>query len=292
MKKILVIAEYEAKKLIAFHRALALAERTGASIDLIGFVHAPGVDNSELLTESDKKKVRQKLIDQKTAWLREKLDDIDTKNITLNWQVVWEKSVHLWTIERCKQTPYDLVIKTGRRSESLTYTPTDWHLIRQCAAPVMIVSVKKWRSKQCILATLDLSTETSQKIKLNRQVIETAQALSKITEQDVVYVYCIHIPRVIEDLEILEEHKLSKRAKESALEHVQKYYKKYDINPKQIKMLRGSVDKAINKAAKKESADMVIMGTMGRKGIKGKLIGNTAESVLHNLSTDVLTVKV
>ncbi len=291
MKKILVIAERDSKNLTAFHRALAIADKSGAQVDLVGFVHAPGVDSSDLLTETEKKKVRQKLIDDKTAWMKEKLSQIDKMNVELDWGVLWEKSVHLWTIERCKQKPYDLVIKTGNRSESFTYTPTDWHLIRQCAAPVMIVSSKKWKSKNNILATIDLSTDTTAKIKLNKQVIEHAQMLSNITGQTVTYLYCINLPRVISDLEIFDESKLSKRAREQAKIHLDKYYKKYNLDPKSIKMTRGTPANAINKTAKKEAVDMVVMGTLGRKGIKGKVIGNTAEEVLADLNTDVLTIK-
>ncbi len=291
MKRILVIAEKEAKNLTAFHRALAIAEKAQAEIDLVGFVHAPGVDSSDLLTETDKKRVRQKMIDEKTAWMQDKLNKIEHSNVKLDWGVLWEKSVHLWTIERCKQKPYDLVIKTGNRSESFTYTPTDWHLIRQCAAPVMIVSSKKWKTNQCILAALDLNTDTSSKIKLNNLVIEQAQQLSQITGQPVIYCYCVSIPRIIDDLDLIDETKMFKSAKVKALEHFGKYYKKYGIDPKSIKILRGSVNKTIYKTAHKLAADIVVIGTMGRKGIKGKLIGNTAEEVLHELKTDVLAIK-
>jgi universal stress protein E len=291
MKRILVIAEKDAKNLIAFHRALALAQKTGAEIDLVGFVHAPGVDSSDLLTENEKKRVRQKLIDDKTEWMKGQLAKIDTSQIKLDWGVLWEKSVHLWVIERCKQRPYDLVIKTGHRSESLTYTPTDWHLIRQCSAPVMIVSSKKWKSNQCILATVDLNTETNNKIKLNKLVIEQAQQLSEITGQKVVYLYCFTLPRILDDLDIIDESKLFKKAKQNALEQLDKYYKKYKIDKSSVKIVRGSVSSSINKVAHQLAADMVIIGTIGRKGIKGKLIGNTAEEVLHDLKTDVLAIK-
>lgn len=291
MKRILVIAEKDTKNLTAFQRALALAKNSNAEVDLVGFVHAPGVDSSDLLSESEKKSVRQKLIDDKTEWLKEKIDKLSVDSIKLNWTVLWEKSVHQWAIERCKQKPYDLVIKTGNRSESLTYTPTDWHLIRQCSAPVMIVSSKKWNSKQCILATLDLGTKNNRKIKLNQQVIEQAQQLSRVTGQTIVYCYSVTIPKVIDDLDIIDESKLIKKAKLNAIEHFNKYYKKYGIDQSALKIIRGSVSKTIYKTAHKLAADIVIIGTLGRKGIKGKLIGNTAEEVLHDLKTDVLAVK-
>ncbi|WMS88395.1 universal stress protein [Pleionea litopenaei] len=292
MKKILVVAEKDSKNLIALHRALALAKETNVEIDLVGFVHAPGVDSSDILSEQEKQKVRQTMIDEKKTWLKEKLKSIKLANTQLHWEVLWEKSVHLWVIDRCKQKPYDLVIKTGHRSETLMYTPTDWHLIRQCSAPVMIVSSKKWQKKQCIMASVDLVTDTPSKIKLNKQVIRQAQKLSEITGQDVVYVYCVVIPRILSDLEVLDDKKIVQKAKQKALHHLSSDYKKFDIDVDQVRMIRGSVDKAVNRAARKEGADIVVMGTMGRKGIKGKFIGNTAEAVLHNLETDVLTVKI
>ncbi|NVJ51358.1 MAG: universal stress protein [Gammaproteobacteria bacterium] len=292
MKTILVIAEKDSKNLTALHRALAISAETQSHIELVGFVHAPGVDSSDILSEQEKMKVRQAMIDEKKHWLTEQLKKLKLDKTTFHFDVLWEKSVHLWVIDRCKQKPYDLVIKTGHRSETLTYTPTDWHLIRQCAAPVMIVTSKKWQKKQCILAAIDLTTETAAKIKLNKQVIKQAQQLAAITGQKIVYAYCVVIPRILNDLEVLDEKKIVQRAKQKAQNHLERDYQKFNIASADVRMLRGSIDKAINRAAKKEHADLVVMGTMGRKGIKGKIIGNTAEAVLHHLEADVLTVKI
>jgi nucleotide-binding universal stress UspA family protein len=40
-----------------------------------------------------------------------------------------------------------------------------------------------------------------------------------------------------------------------------------------------------------ENSDLIIMGTIGRTGIPGLLIGNTAETVLGQVDCSVLTVK-
>ena len=40
-----------------------------------------------------------------------------------------------------------------------------------------------------------------------------------------------------------------------------------------------------------DNAQIVVMGTVGRKGVKARLIGNTAEKVLAHLKTDVLAIK-
>ena len=49
--------------------------------------------------------------------------------------------------------------------------------------------------------------------------------------------------------------------------------------------------RVINSRAAKVRAQIVVMGTVGRKGVKARLIGNTAEKVLDHLKTDVLAIK-
>jgi len=41
----------------------------------------------------------------------------------------------------------------------------------------------------------------------------------------------------------------------------------------------------------KRSVDLIVMGTVGRTGIPGLFIGNTAETVLRQVDCSVLTVK-
>jgi len=53
----------------------------------------------------------------------------------------------------------------------------------------------------------------------------------------------------------------------------------------------GEVDKVIIDAAKEYQADMIIMGSLGRTGMKRLLMGSTAERVLGHSSFPVLIVK-
>ncbi len=43
--------------------------------------------------------------------------------------------------------------------------------------------------------------------------------------------------------------------------------------------------------AAKVRAQLVVIGTVGRKGVRARLLGNTAEKVLLHLKTDVLAIK-
>jgi universal stress protein E len=47
----------------------------------------------------------------------------------------------------------------------------------------------------------------------------------------------------------------------------------------------------IRTTARRVGADVIVMGSVGRSGISGLLIGNTAEKVLHAADASVLIVK-
>ena len=58
-----------------------------------------------------------------------------------------------------------------------------------------------------------------------------------------------------------------------------------------IHVLRGSAATVIQSAVERFRADLLVMGTVCRTGVAGFLIGNTAESVLSELSCSVLALK-
>jgi nucleotide-binding universal stress UspA family protein len=56
-------------------------------------------------------------------------------------------------------------------------------------------------------------------------------------------------------------------------------------------LVKGEPHAAIAGYARRHGASLVVMGTVGRSGLSGALIGNTAERVLRDLRGSVLAVK-
>jgi universal stress protein E len=56
-------------------------------------------------------------------------------------------------------------------------------------------------------------------------------------------------------------------------------------------VLEGRADIAIPNIANKIDAQLLILGTVGRTGLSGAFIGNTAEHILANMNCDILTLK-
>jgi nucleotide-binding universal stress UspA family protein len=59
----------------------------------------------------------------------------------------------------------------------------------------------------------------------------------------------------------------------------------------QIHMPKGAARKEIPELARRLRVDCIVMGTVARTGIRGFIMGNTAETILEQLDCSVLAVK-
>ena len=90
------------------------------------------------IAESVQQDLQKKLLAKKREWLQAEVDRQAPEELKVKVTVVWEKSVHRWVNERCATKEYFAVIKTTHRSGNCLYTSTDWHLLRECPAPILI----------------------------------------------------------------------------------------------------------------------------------------------------------
>ena len=56
-------------------------------------------------------------------------------------------------------------------------------------------------------------------------------------------------------------------------------------------LVKGLPSREIPLMAKKYDVDLIVMGTVGRIGLPGLFMGNTAESILEQVTCSVLTIK-
>jgi len=64
-----------------------------------------------------------------------------------------------------------------------------------------------------------------------------------------------------------------------------------DGNHVELHLLKGKPAQVISACAGTREVDLIVMGTLGRAGVPGLILGNTAEDVLRETQTAVLAVK-
>jgi universal stress protein A len=75
-----------------------------------------------------------------------------------------------------------------------------------------------------------------------------------------------------------------------AQEKLEQIANKFGINKQKIYLKAGYAGDEIKQIANENHADLIVIGTHGRSGIK-LLLGSTANAVLHGVSQDVLAVR-
>ena len=280
-KHVLVIADIEDDDILSLEKARDITLSMSATIEIIKFIHH--TNDSDLTPEQHIEQAKQSL-----SSIIHSIFDGATEIIS---EVLISDNIADWVVNRCDQKSVDLVIKAGHRSESLFHTPSDWKLIRHLSCPILIASNAKWKSKANILLALDLSTDESNHQQLNSLILSWGELWSKVTHNQLHAVYSIPIAKALLEFDLVNKYSVELKKAPVAKEKMQKLLARFDISSVTSHITAGPPDRTIPHQANELISDLVIIGSVGREGVSGFLLGNTAEKVLHHLRTDCLIIK-
>lgn len=288
MAKLLIIADRDTR-CVAIQRGLELARKLQCSVDVAAFCYTSL--RPLKLKASERTTVKKRLLAERESEVRQRVDQFKDDGQTINLVTVWEKDVAAWVNRRCSR-PYEVVVKTGHRSESFAYTSTDWQLLRECPRPVLIVAEKKWHHTKPVLATIDLASKVPEKIALNHAVIKQAKMYAAALGTEMFIITAIEVPSLLADLDLVDPIAYVNEIKSELKPRLREMAEAHDLPESIFRVKKGPIDKVIRSDAAKVRAQLVVVGTVGRRGVTARLLGNTAESVLRHLRTDVLAIKV
>ena len=290
MPQLLIIADREGERQIGIERGLRLAAKAGWQADVVAFSHeylgAAGIEG-----RANQDAAKRALLERRRAEVEAQVSDLAPRGVDCQVLPVWQKHIHNWIEKQCAKVDYEAVVKTGHRSGAFHYTSTDWHLIRNCSAPVMIVAQSKWRKTKPIIAAVDLASRSRVKRALNEKIITTAKHYAQLLDCELHVLHAIQISAVLTELDLVDEHTRGLQMREELTPVVEKLERKSGLRAGTVATKRGPADKVITSEAARLKAQLVVMGTVGRKGVRARLLGNSAERVLETLRTDVLTIK-
>jgi universal stress protein E len=202
-------------------------------------------------------------------------------------------------LEKIKQQAIDLVLIADPAIVT-DLTQFELRLMRQCPVPLWIVRPNPHPFYKNILAAIDPDSHNPQRHLLNRLVIELGVSLSEMERAKLHVVHAWHLKGESElrhsaFMRVSEKEVARLRAEEQAkhqadVEHLVSTHPTAhaDIN---IQLLQGVASEVIPRFVEAQHVDLLIMGTVGRTGLSGLIMGNTAEGILKTVQCSVLTVK-
>jgi universal stress protein E len=291
MKHFLVIADRPGEEQRIIGRAVELASRVRAKLTVVGFVYEHTGSFPRALSPRDRARLQEKLIKRHQVEIRQALAAVTAeRTVTATVLVFWEKRVADRVNRIAAERRCDLVMKSARRSETLTYTPTDWQLLRGCPAPVLLVSDRRWRKSAHVLAAVDLGTNVRSKQALNYEIVEHAAAMSAALGCQLHVGYAVPFSAVLRDLDLVSVTPL-RREGERRGEDFRRSLSQRGIAVDGFHVVIGQPEKALVSLAAKQRIGLVVLGCVGRRRLAGRVIGNTAEQILQLLKADVLAIK-
>ncbi len=295
-QNILVVIDPSTEKQKALERALVLAKYTNAKVTAFLSIFDFSYEMTTMLSSDERESMRQTVINDRTQWIQEAINHVPHEGIDIAIKVVWHNRPFEAVIERVIDEGFDVVIKGTHQHDklkSVIFTPTDWHLLRKCPCPVLLVKEHSWPENGNIIAAVNVGSDEKEHQSLNDRITEESLHLGKLINSNVHLVNSFPGTPVNIAIEIPEFD--ASQYNDTMLQHHQDSMKahaeKFSIPLENTYVKEGLPEDIIENVAKELDAELVILGTIGRTGLSAALIGNTAEHVIDRLNCDVLAIK-
>ncbi|MFB1488810.1 MULTISPECIES: universal stress protein [unclassified Thiocapsa] len=309
-KKILFVVDAEKACLPALERAVALAANNEADLAVVAVIprlhtgiHLFGdgatSDDLQAAAEAQQRLRLSSLIEPYGRRLRIRTD-------------VLIGTPYLEIIREVLSEGHDLVIRPpdGAAWSGRLIGTDEMNLLRKCPCPVWLIKCGGSRSFRRILAAVDVgdSNRPGEETRhaMNCRIIEVASALARSERAELHVVYAwdavgeaimrgttVNTPEKYVASYLRQVKERGAANLEALLGEVTEVAGPFTPDDPKLKthLVRGSARKEIPALAKQLEIDLVVMGTVGRTGIPGLLMGNTAETILQQVDCSVLAVK-
>lgn len=280
MKRILLVVDYKdlSDKLLSKSNYLVLPFL--AEVKVVVFVSAvleKKVDETNLMS----------LAKSAAESITNKFDPA----LNVSTLVVVDEDASRWVKRYNAENKVDLVLKVAARADQYFYTPNDWQLIRQLSIPVLIASTKKWKAKAKILVIVDINDAHEKQRKINISALRAAYHFTKLHNAELHLAYSIPITKALTELDIVEPSDVLAKNGDVSKKMLEKFVASCELEVDQIHVVAGDAADTIPRLSQQLKVDLLVMGSVGRTGLKSFLLGNTAERVLNKLRTDALIIK-
>ncbi|MDH3220381.1 MAG: universal stress protein [Gammaproteobacteria bacterium] len=279
--RLFVIVDPTATHQVALVKALLIAKLADCEIHAFLCVYRD-VDKSEAALSSHDLK-HQTIIDAE-KWLGKQLEACEIAGVAFSREVVWNSKWYDAALRSIAKSGCDMVIKSSfhhSKSKRFYNATSDYSLMRHCVCPILFAhQTQEWKSDR-VLACVDLESTDPKHARLNGVIIRDAQALANIVGMELYVAAAYNVGIDTENLPI------KGHGQQVNLEQLGQLY---GVDESRIILRQGSTIATLKQICEELDPSIVIMGTLARAGISGKLIGNTAEKLLDVIDADLLTV--
>jgi nucleotide-binding universal stress UspA family protein len=244
--------------------------------------------------------IQEQIVEEGSRRLQPWLDFIRESGVPAEGKVL-HGTPFLEVIREVLRNEYDLVMITAEGRGGLRerlFGSTTMHLMRKCPCPVWVVTPTQPERYTRIMAAVDPNPQDEEQHAINIKIMDLATALARRDGCELVIIHTWTFPaerslRGGYSMESAELDRWRRQARDLHRRRLTELLQRYPLQElrSQVYMLKGEPGHLIPRLAAKLEVGLIVMGTVSRTGVGGLFIGNTAERILRQVHSSVLTVK-
>lgn len=289
-KRLLVMLGPQMRHSPALQRAAALAESSGALLDLNVFVDE--VDTFGLMSDS---RERERLLEHNRLWLADEAEQLRGAGLDVSTELLLTRDPLGSVLQQAERLGCDLLVKDVQREpvlKRLLVTPLDWQLLKDSPVAVHLVSEIRLPLPRQIAAAVDLNHHGNAE-QLDDQVIRSAHALALQCNAELHLLHVCdaartHIADFGAGTVTMPGFDASVRTAQRAAFNRLGDHHQVDLQRRHF--LEGPAIRAIAGYISHSRVDVIVMGTHRHDALQTFLGGTTAHVLEHPLC-NVLAIK-
>ena len=260
--KLMVVIDPSVEAQPGFDRALELARLMGARL------HLYACADDATLAQS-----RERALTRLEALLQHLAGRAEAEGVAASTELECGDDWRRQLVRAAARCSAEMVVKSSFDHSDLQRKlrdTSDWMLLRNAPCPVLLVkSYRAWTQK-CIVGAINVNSRDGAHTRLNNQIISLSSRFAQTIGSEAHFVNAYHGANHLPPIEVI------------AL--------RCGVPVDHIQLTEAIAHEAITYRAEELDAGLIIIGTVGRNGIAGKVLGNTAEKLIDHTHIDVLIV--
>ncbi|MBD3649145.1 MAG: universal stress protein [Pseudomonadales bacterium] len=276
---------------IVLEKAVHIARVNEAVLHVIRVVYEGFVDLSVHAVEKSRE-LKQFVMQAEEAFLEDLIDPWRNQLARLDSATVWHKSEWEAILDSARELKADLIVKpTEYPVQEVIRTPQDWNLLRHAEIPVMLVKPIAWPDHPRIAAAIDATNKEEQA--MNVRILREAEQICHSLNGKLHVVSAFpSIEHWMGPITIAIDFEQAREAVSNQIKHeVSLLARECGVHIDEQHALEGEPGTVIKRKLDELDAEILVMGTRARHGVMGMVLGNTSESIIHKINSDVIVLR-
>ncbi len=308
IKKILVDIDPTKESQPALTRGIYLAKQYQASLTLFLVVYNRRLIANTFFNTEQLSSAKKGYINTQKHWVEQQVKIASDAGVSVDYDIVWGKPIYESINQKAESGNYDLVIKSTHGHPTINkifFTPNDWQLLKTSKKSIILAKSRGDIKYNNVMAAIDPSNRSDHSEDLDPTILRTAREVAASTDAKLHAAHCYDpiAYQLWTDIGIgmgagmgPADFTMGQDNYDQYMDQLEKDNQtKFEESVSQVNfpsehlhLEEGYPEQILPELVKRESVDLLVMGTSYHSG----LIGSTIEKILDEVDCDVMAVKV